>query len=69
MENERAYLTTKQVGAETGIPESTLRYYRHCGIGPASFRMGRRVVYRRTSVESWIADQEAASTRGGVGAA
>lgn len=69
MEIVHEYLGTKQVSAETGIPESTLRYYRHCGIGPASFRMGRRVVYRRVSVESWIAAQEAASMRGGVDAA
>lgn len=60
-------LSTKQVAQQYGIYESTLRYYRHRGVGPASFRLGgRRVVYRRSAVEAWIADQEAATTVGGV---
>ncbi|MFC9768337.1 helix-turn-helix transcriptional regulator [Rhodococcus jostii] len=62
----KEYLTTKEVEQETGIPAGTLRYYRSAGMGPASFRMGRRVVYRRGEVEKWIAAQEAATTRGGV---
>jgi hypothetical protein len=28
------------------------------GVGPASFRLGRRVVYRRDEVARWLADQE-----------
>lgn len=60
-------LTTKQVAEEYGINEGTLRYWRHCNEGPASFTLGgRRVVYRRAEVEKWIAAQEAATTRGGV---
>jgi len=30
-------LSTKQVAQQYGIYESTLRYYRHRGVGPASF--------------------------------
>ncbi|AQA20750.1 helix-turn-helix domain protein [Rhodococcus sp. MTM3W5.2] len=60
-------LTTKQVAQEFGISEGTLRYWRHCDEGPASFRLGaKRVVYRRSAVEDWIFAQEAATTRGGV---
>ncbi len=59
------YLTTKQVSLEFGIAESTLRYYRHINQGPASFAMGRRVVYRRSEIERWIAEQERNTTRGG----
>ncbi len=60
-------LSTKQVAQDYGFFESTLRYYRHRGTGPASFRLGaKRVVYRRSAVEKWIAAQEAASTRGGI---
>jgi len=66
MDGSIEYLVTKRVSEEYGIPESTLRYYRHCSTGPASFRMGRRVVYRRAEIEKWISAQEAASTRGGV---
>lgn len=45
------------------VPLGTLRYWRHCEEGPASFRLGRRVVYRRDVVEGWIAEQEAADPR------
>ncbi|MDO3315704.1 Helix-turn-helix domain [Mycobacteroides abscessus subsp. abscessus] len=54
--------------AITGLPPATLRYYRHMGRGPASFKLGRRVVYRRSELERWLAEQEAATTRGGVSA-
>ncbi|AFJ35075.1 MULTISPECIES: helix-turn-helix transcriptional regulator [Mycobacterium] len=54
------------VSAETGVNAATLRYWRHAGIGPASFKLGRRVVYRRSEVERWIAEQEKATRRGGA---
>ena len=59
-------LTTKQVSERYGIPAATLRYWRHVNQGPASFAIGKRVVYRCSEVEKWIAAQEAASIRGGV---
>ena len=34
---------------------ATLRYWRHLGTGPASFRLGRRVLYRRDDLHAWIA--------------
>lgn len=45
----------------------TLRYWRKFGGGPPSFRLGRRVVYRRRGVQEWIrqqAEQEAALSGG-----
>jgi len=52
----------RQVSEYTGIPEGTLRYWVHIGRGPKSFLLGpRRRVWRRSVVEAWIADQEAAS--------
>jgi predicted DNA-binding transcriptional regulator AlpA len=57
-------LATKQVSALTGVSEPTLRYWRHLGIGPVSFKLGRRVVYRRGAVERWIEEQEKATSRG-----
>jgi predicted DNA-binding transcriptional regulator AlpA len=41
-------------------PVSTLRYWRHLGTGPHSFRLGRRVVYRRADVTAWLLEQAAA---------
>ncbi|MCU1613655.1 MAG: binding domain protein excisionase family [Frankiales bacterium] len=39
-------------------PIATLRYWRHLGTGPRSFRLGRRVLYRRDDLHSWIATQQ-----------
>ncbi len=53
-------LSTKQVVALTGgtIAEGTLRYWRHKGIGPKSFRLGdRKVVYRKDDVIAWLTSQ------------
>jgi predicted DNA-binding transcriptional regulator AlpA len=50
-------MRTEEVSQETGIPAATLRYWRHIGTGPRSARLGRRVVYRRSDVEAWIAAQ------------
>jgi len=63
----REILTTKQVAEEYGFNPSTLRWWRHRDEGPASFAMGKkRIVYRRSEIEKWLAAMEAASTRGGV---
>ena len=53
----------------TGVPAGTLRYWRHSNIGPASFTLGRRVVYRRDEVLRWISQRESATRRGGGDAA
>jgi predicted DNA-binding transcriptional regulator AlpA len=58
-------LSTTQVSAQTGVPIGTLRYWRHAGQGPASFTLGRRVVYRKAEIERWITAQEATTRRGG----
>lgn len=60
-------LTTAQVCEHWPIfNEGTLRWMRHVGTGPASFKLGRRVVYRRSAIEKYIADQESSTTRGGA---
>ena len=40
-------------------PVETVRYWRHIGRGPQSFKIGRRVLYARSDVEAWIADARA----------
>lgn len=59
------YMTTAQVAHETGIPAATLRYWRQINVGPTSFSLGKRVVYRRSEIERWISEQEMATRRGG----
>lgn len=48
--------------ALTGIPASTWRYWAHIGdkTKPASFKLGRRRVWRESAIRAWIAEQEAA---------
>ena len=57
---EDLLLTTAEVAAMTRAPQSTVRYWRHLGQGPASFRLGRRVVYRRHEVLRWLREKESA---------
>lgn len=57
---------TADVSKQTNIPAGTLRYYRSTNQGPASFTLGRRVVYRQSDVDRWIAEQEKSTRRGGA---
>lgn len=59
-------LHTKQVEEQYGINAGTLRFWRSANQGPVSFTLGRRgrVVYRRSEVERWLAEQEATTRRG-----
>ncbi|MGE2715139.1 helix-turn-helix transcriptional regulator [Mycolicibacterium litorale] len=57
-------MTTQEVSVELGIPVGTLRYYRSTSSGPASFRLGGRVRYRRADVVAWVDEQERATRRG-----
>ena len=50
-------LTISEVSERYRIPVGTLRFWRHKGIGPAGFRIGRRVVYRAADCERWVAEQ------------
>jgi len=54
-------LTLSEVAAILRTPEATLRYWRHLGTGPRSFRVGRHVRYLLSDVESWVSDQRAIS--------
>lgn len=55
------YLSASDLEALTGTPESTWRYFAHVGRGPASLKIGRRRVWKRSTVTQWLAEQEAAS--------
>ena len=50
-------LTLADVNRLYPIPEGTLRYWRHCGTGPKSFKLGRRIMYRKADVDAWIEAQ------------
>jgi excisionase family DNA binding protein len=51
------YLTTNEVADLLRVPSETVRYWRHAGKGPKSFKIpgGRRVLYAVDDVEAFIA--------------
>jgi prophage regulatory protein len=61
MDTETEYLSAADLEALTGTPESTWRYFAHIGRGPASLKIGRRRVWKRSTVLAWLAEQETAS--------
>lgn len=61
----RTLLTTAEVSDMTGVPVETLRYWRHLGRGPISFKLGRKVVYERTDIQQWLTEQRELTRSGG----
>ena len=60
---EPELLTIAEAAELLRAPVATLRYWRHLGTGPRSFRLGRRVLYRRDDLLAWI---DAQRHQGGV---
>ena len=54
------YLTTNEVAKLVRTSTETVRYWRHVGKGPKSFKVGRRVLYDQDDVRQWLADAKAA---------
>jgi len=54
---EPALLNITEAAELLRAPVATLRYWRHLGTGPRSFRLGRRVLYRHDDLRSWIDSQ------------
>jgi predicted DNA-binding transcriptional regulator AlpA len=52
-------LSIAETSVRTTVPVPTLRFYRHKGTGPKSFKLGGRVVYKEGDVEAWIESQYA----------
>ncbi len=50
-------LTIGEVADIVRVPIATLRYWRHLGTGPRSFRVGRGVRYWHHEVTTWLQNQ------------
>ena len=50
-------LTLQEACAFLRVPEGTLRYWRHLGSGPRSFKLGRHVRYGRAALVLWLSEQ------------
>ncbi|NMM23091.1 MAG: helix-turn-helix domain-containing protein [Phycicoccus sp.] len=58
---EDELLTITEVADIVRAPVATLRYWRHLGTGPHSFRIGRGVRYWHHDVTTWLQQQSSAS--------
>ena len=55
-------LTIGEVADILRVPVATLRYWRHLGTGPRSFKIGRGVRYLRSEVTRWFHEQATTTT-------
>ena len=55
------FLTKEELAAELRRNPRTLDRWAVLGMGPPRTRIGRKVLYRRTSVQKWLAAQEQSS--------
>lgn len=47
----------EEAAAFLRVPVATMRYWRYCGDGPHSFKVGRHVRYWHTELILWRAEQ------------
>jgi hypothetical protein len=60
------FLTQDEVAAELNVCKRTLDRWRRLDEGPPVTKLGRRILYRRTSVQKWLAAQEQSCGRSGA---
>lgn len=54
----KGFFSKKELAKELGRNPRTLDRWEVLGVGPPRTHVGRQVLYRRSSVERWLADQE-----------
>ena len=59
---ERTVLPTEHAAAYLGLSPKTLETLRTRGGGPPFLKLGRRVVYRKTDLDTWLAARIRRST-------
>jgi hypothetical protein len=52
------WISREQLAGELGIATDTLARWEARQLGPPCTRIGRKVLYRRASVQAWISAQE-----------
>jgi hypothetical protein len=57
-------LTLHEAAAVARAPAATLGYWRHLGVGPRSFKVGRHVVYDEGDLYEWIDAQRTSDDPG-----
>jgi predicted DNA-binding transcriptional regulator AlpA len=59
-------LRTAEISDQTGIPVATLRWWRHRGEGPRSFKLGKTVFYDADDVAAWVESEKVKTAKAGV---
>ena len=49
-----ALLGVDALAGELGVPISTIYAWRHRGLGPRGYKVGKYVRYRRADIEAWL---------------
>jgi excisionase family DNA binding protein len=49
-------LSADEVSEYLGVPVNTLYQWRHKGIGPEAYRVGRHLRYELSSVRAWLTE-------------
>lgn len=62
VETVREHYTTEEVAECLRTSPETVRYWRHKGKGPKSFKVGKRVLYAATDLEEFIAEARGAAS-------
>lgn len=62
MSTSQNLLTTEESAHFLRLQKNTLEVWRLRGTGPAYLKLGRRVLYRRESLEQFMAERERRST-------
>ena len=52
------FLTKQQLAGELGCEVRTLDRWDALGIGPPRTKIGRKILYRRSSIQKWLTAQE-----------
>lgn len=60
-----SYRSESQTAQALGHTERTLRNWRRLGIGPAYIRIGRKIFYSDSALESWLKAMERTPIRSG----
>lgn len=61
---DATFMTIEEVAHLLRLDRRTLQNRRSAGLAPHGFREGRRVLYRRSEVERYMAEREAAEGGG-----
>jgi DNA-binding transcriptional MerR regulator len=62
MHTQDPYRTTAEVAERYRTSPSTVRYWRHAGIGPKGTKIGTKVLYRESELQRWEREREMAES-------